>query len=72
MTILAVSKEDAINVCELGKGVDCCVWLAIGKDGFECLSHERDLPSLIGETLPERLKSATKRLDCDRVRALKT
>jgi len=74
MTILAVSKEDAINVCELGKGANCCIWLVIGSNGFECLYHERSTGlNLIGETLEEQWKggkTVAKRDGCDRVRAL--
>jgi hypothetical protein len=30
-------NEHIKNVCKIGQGNDCCRYLAVGPDGFECL-----------------------------------
>ena len=65
-------REDAINTCKLGQGADCCIWLVMGSDSFECLYHDRDTGhNLLGETLRERWEKGltiAKRDGCDRMR----
>lgn len=72
--IIPVSKEDTINICKLGQGADCCIWLVIGSKGFECLYHHRhEGRNLEGETLEERWKAGetvAKRDGCDKIRSL--
>ena len=73
MEVIPVSREDAINVCKLGQGADCCIWLVMGPVGFECLYHNRsEGRNLLGETLEERWKAGktvAKRDGCDKMRS---
>jgi hypothetical protein len=32
-------NEHIKNVCKIGQRKDCCRYLAVGPDGFECLKH---------------------------------
>lgn len=72
--VTLVSRKDAIGICKLGQGADCCIWLVAGADGFECLYHNRsEGRNLLGETLEERWKAGktvAKRDGCDRMRLL--
>ena len=71
MKIIPVSDEDAKSICKMGQGADCCIWLVMGTEGFECLYYSRDVPSLTGETLKERWEkglTVAKRDGCDKMR----
>ncbi len=71
MKIILVSDEDAKNTCKIGQGADCCIWLVMGTEGFECLYHEKHAMSLTGDTLYKRWKSGltvAKRDGCDRMK----
>lgn len=72
MGIIPVSRKEAIEVCKLGQGPDCCIWLVVGQDGFECLYYDRDKGhNLLGETLRERWEkglTVAKRDGCDKMR----
>lgn len=70
--IIAVSREDAVNLCKLGQGADCCIWLVVGQEGFECLYYNRkEGRNLLGETLEEQWKAGktvAKRDGCEEMR----
>jgi hypothetical protein len=34
---MAELSEHIKNVCKIGQGHDCCRYLAVGTEGFECL-----------------------------------
>lgn len=74
MPVLPISKEDAINICKLGQGADCCVWLVTGTEGFECLYNRKsEGRNLVGETLEELWKrglTVAKRDGCERMKTL--
>ncbi len=56
------------ELCKIGQGADCCIWLCVGGEGFECLYHNKPL------TLIERLEkgdTVAKRDGCDKVKTLK-
>jgi len=36
-TEVKMSSDEAKNICKLGKGEECCAFLCLGPDGFECL-----------------------------------
>lgn len=73
LNIVPVSREDAINICKLGQGADCCVWLVVGSEGFECMYYDKDAgQNLVGETLRERWHkglTVAKRDGCDKMRS---
>ena len=72
MSVMPVSREEALELCKLGQGADCCIWLVMGQKGFECLYHDRNTGrNLEGETLEETWKAGktvAKRDGCDKVR----
>lgn len=71
---IALSTEEVKELCRPGEDANTCVWLVVGRDGFECLYHNRDTGhNLIGETLEERWKkglTVAKRDGCDVARIL--
>ncbi len=71
---LPVSDEDAKELCKMGQGADCCIWLCIGTEGFECLYSRKEAgTTLLGETLKERWEkglTVAKRNGCDRMKTL--
>ena len=70
-TEIFLAKEEAMELCKMGQGADCCVWLAVGPKGFECLYHNRRGITLTGETLEGRWqagKTVAKRDGCDKVK----
>lgn len=44
---LSLKKEITISVCGLGKGKNCCKYLAAGINGFECLKLDPKLKEYI-------------------------
>lgn len=40
---IILTDEEAEELCKIGKGKETCVWLALGKDGFECLGKNKPL-----------------------------
>ena len=36
-TVIKVSGDEAKDICKLGRGTDCCAFLIISSDGFECM-----------------------------------
>lgn len=32
-------SEHILNVCKIGQGHDCCRYLVMGTEGFECAKH---------------------------------
>ncbi len=64
-TTILVSKEEAEEYCKIGQGADCCIWLCVGADGFECLFYNRPI-SLI-ERWEAGLTTA-KRNGCEKVK----
>jgi len=63
--------EEVKKLCRPGAGADTCIWLVVGKDGFECLYYDRNTGrNLLGETLEERWKkgfTVAKRDGCDEI-----
>jgi hypothetical protein len=35
------TNEEVKQVCKMGQGAECCVWLLIGARGFECVFMNR-------------------------------
>ena len=71
MKLISVSDEDAKNICKIGQGADCCIWLVMGTEGFECLYYKKHAMSLTGDTLYGRWKkglTVAKRDGCDRMK----
>ncbi len=71
MKIVSVSDEDAKNICKIGQGADCCIWLVMGTKGYECLYHEKHAMPLTGYSLYERWQkglTVAKRDSCDKMR----
>lgn len=57
-TDIRLTHEEAKTRCGLGTGPECCIWLCIGGEGFECLWFNKP-PSLVerlekGETNAKR------------------
>lgn len=57
-TDIFLQKEEVDTLCKPGCGADTCIWLAVGPNGFECLSKNRP-PLLVarwsnGETNAKR------------------
>lgn len=73
-TEIFLDNEEIVELCKLEQGADCCVWLAIGSNGFECLYHNRRGITLTGETLEGRWKAGrtvAKRDGCEKIKDLK-
>ena len=74
--IIILEKEEALRLCRPGAGADTCIWVVVGKDGFECLYFNRDEGhNLEGETLEERWKAGktvAKRDGCDEIKSIET
>jgi len=34
-----LKDEHVRNICKIGKGEDCCRYLGLGENGFECLKY---------------------------------
>lgn len=49
-----MNDEKVKNVCKVGQGQDCCRYLAVGGDGFECLKN-----TSIAKLLDYRVKTGT-------------
>jgi len=67
--IFSLSRDEAIELCRPGFGADTCIWLVVGKGGFECLYlNRRGGVSLTGERLEDRWKkglTVAKRDGCE-------
>jgi len=64
---ILLTKEDALSVCKMGQGADCCACLCVGADGFECLY--RRLPASYEERVRAG-ETTAQRLECDQVKKL--
>jgi len=40
-TDIYLSDTEAKEHCRLGQGADCCIWLCVGRNGFECLAYHK-------------------------------
>jgi len=72
-TDILLEYEEVKRLCRPGYGADTCVWLAMGRDGFECLYYRGDAPNLLGETLRERWEkglTVAKRNGCEEIRTV--
>ena len=49
-----MEKDHIENVCKLGEGHDCCRYLIIGSDGFQC-AKQRTLRSTLDEKVANKL-----------------
>ena len=66
-TDIRLTPEEMAQLCTPGKGVNTCIWLVVGRDGFECSYFHRN-PSLIRRL--ENGKTVAKRDGCDFVKAI--
>lgn len=72
-----ITKKEAIEICKMGQGADCCFWLVMGPDGFKCLYEaQEEGRTLTGQTMRQRLDSGltvAKRDGCEEMisRAIK-
>lgn len=46
-----LTKDDARG-CGMGRGADCCIFLVVGADGFEC-ARESDMAGALVARQPE-------------------
>jgi len=72
--IFSLDTEEVKRLCRPGAGEDTCIWLVVGKGGFECLYYNREAVSLTGERLAERWRkglTVAKRDGCDEIKAFK-
>lgn len=51
-TEYSLEKDEPENICRLGRGPECCIYLAVDKYGWYCARN-----SAIGEQLTRNLKS---------------
>lgn len=51
-TEYSLEKDEPENICKLGMGPECCIYLAVDAFGWVCAKH-----SGIGNSLRKRLKS---------------
>ena len=61
--------EDVRDHCKIGQGAKTCMWLLIGKDGWECAGFGRPQPPSSGQIRSE--KSGGKQNGCDKVNGFK-
>lgn len=54
-TNVIMTSDEAEQICKLGQGEECCAFLAVGGDGFQCL--RMDYPANI--TIINRLEKST-------------
>ena len=69
--VFALDRSEVMELCQPGAGADTCIWLVVGKGGFDCLFYNRRVPSLTGEVLEDRWKAGltvAKRDGCDEIR----
>jgi len=69
--VLLLNTEEVKKLCRPGEGKDTCIWLVMGRDGFECLYYNRKAVSLTGERLDERWEqglTVAKRDGCDLIK----
>lgn len=57
-TEILLSKEEAVSICNLGKGSECCAFLVCGTDGFECIRMSYPRNSSIFNRLDEGTMNA--------------
>jgi hypothetical protein len=38
------------NICRIGQGANCCKYLVIGQDGFECMKVNKDDKIVVDES----------------------
>lgn len=57
-TEVLVSAKEAKDICGLGKGDDCCAFLAISAKGFECLRMYHPLNTQILRRIEEGTTNA--------------
>lgn len=66
-TAIYLTGEEVKRLCKPGQGADTCIWLMVGKDGFECGYHNRH-PSLVERW--QKGLTVAKRDGCDEIRFL--
>jgi len=50
---MKITDDQAIQICKIGQGAACCIYLAMGTQGWECAKSD---PSIKGH-LTQRLKA---------------
>ena len=46
-----ISDTEATKICKLGQGKDCCTFLVLGRNGFECARADYRLSNEIIKSL---------------------
>ena len=62
---ILLTDEDAKGICGIGQGANCCIWLCVGADGFECLYFNR--PAVLAQRFRDG-QTAAKRDGCGAAR----
>jgi len=57
-TVLCMSMEEAKDICRLGKGSECCAFLVMSPQGFECIRMDYPSNSLIFDRLEKGTMNA--------------
>lgn len=42
-------SNNILNVCKIGQGADCCKYLLMGSEGFECGKIDKEMKKTIDE-----------------------
>lgn len=57
-TEVRMSSDEAKEICNLGKGSECCAFLVVGGDGFECIRMSYPMNGSIFTRLEEGTMNA--------------
>ncbi len=71
--VISLDESEVMKLCRPGGGADTCIWLVLGKGGYECLYYNRRVPAITGEILEDRWKdglTVAKRDGCDVVKLI--
>jgi len=58
LQVITLTDDQATYTCKLSKGEECCGFLILGKDGFECAKSSEELGKLLLKRLVDGTSNA--------------
>lgn len=64
-TEIMLEAEEAKTICRLGQGSECCAFLVVGGNGFECIRMSSSISGIIFDRLEQGTMNAKGRGEWD-------
>ena len=49
---MEIPKQHMKEVCKMGQGHDCCRYIAVGPEGFECCKDDPSMKAVLDKRVP--------------------